>query len=132
MPAIERHPLRVGVHKITFPNLRWEGVMAKFLVQATYSADGLRGLQKEKASGRQEVVKRAVEALGGKVENMYFALGDHDVILILDLPDVIAGTALALAVSASGLVRTRTTLLLSIEETDRALSKSVEYRPPRA
>ena len=106
--------------------------MAKFLVQATYSADGLRGLQKEKASGRQDVVKRAVAALDGKVESMYFSVGDHDVVLIVDLPDIIAGTALAIAVSASGLVRTRTTPLLTIEETDRALSKSVEYRPPRA
>jgi hypothetical protein len=40
------------------------------------------------------------------------------------------GTAIAIAVSASGLVRTRTTPLLSIEETDRALSWSVEYKPP--
>ncbi|MDE2261474.1 MAG: GYD domain-containing protein [Gammaproteobacteria bacterium] len=106
--------------------------MAKFLVQATYSADGLRGLQKEKASGRQEVVKRAVEALGGKVESMYFCLGEHDVILIIDVPDIIAGTALAIAVSSSGLVRTRSTVLLSVEEADRALSRSVDYRPPRA
>jgi uncharacterized protein with GYD domain len=105
--------------------------MAKFLVQATYTTDGLRGLQKEKASGRQDVVRRAVESLGGKVESMYFSLGDYDVILIIDVPDVIAGTALAVAVSASGLVRTRTTPLLSIEEADRALSKVVEYRPPR-
>lgn len=106
--------------------------MAKFLVQATYNAEGLRGLQKEKASGRQEVIKRSVEALGGKLESMYFSLGDHDVVLIVDVPDMIVGTALAIAVSASGLVRTRTTPLLSIEETDRALSRSVEYRPPRA
>lgn len=106
--------------------------MAKFLVQATYNADGLKGLQKEKASGREAVVKRAVEALGGKLESMHFSLGDYDVVLIVDVPDIIAGTALAVAVSASGLVRTRTTPLLSIEEADRALSKSVEYRPPRA
>lgn len=106
--------------------------MAKFLVQATYSSDGLRGLQKEKASGRQEVVNRAVAALGGKVESMYFSLGDHDVVLIVDVPDLIAGTALAVAVSSSGLVRTRTTPLLTIQETDQALSKSVEYSPPRA
>lgn len=106
--------------------------MAKFLAQATYSADGLKGLQKEKASGREAVVRRAVEALGGKLECMYYSLGDHDVILIVDVPDTIAVTAFAVAVSASGLVRTRTTPLLSVEEADRALSKAVEYRPPRA
>jgi uncharacterized protein with GYD domain len=47
------------------------------------------------------------------------------------MPDMIVGTALAIAVSASGLVRTWTTPLLSIEETDRALSRSVEYKPLR-
>jgi uncharacterized protein with GYD domain len=106
--------------------------MAKFLVQAAYSAEGLRGLQREKASGRRDAVKRAVEALGGKVENMYFSLGDYDVLLTIDVPDIVAGAALAVAVSASGLVRTRTTPLLTVEETDRALSMTVEYRPPRA
>lgn len=106
--------------------------MAKFLAQATYKADGLKGLQKEKASGREAVVRRAVEALGGKLESMYFSLGEYDVVLIVDLPDNIAATAFGVAVSASGLVRTRTTPLLSIEETDQALSKSVDYRPPRA
>lgn len=105
--------------------------MSRYLVQATYSAEGLRGLQKEKASGRQEVVRRAVQGLGGKLESMYYSLGEHDVILIVDVPDIIAGTALALAVSSSGLVRTRTTPLLTMEEADRALAKSVDYRPPR-
>jgi uncharacterized protein with GYD domain len=62
---------------------------------------------------------------------MYFSLGDRDVVLMIEMPDMIVGTALAIAVSASGLVRTRTTPLLSIEETDRALSRSVEYKPPR-
>ncbi|MGH8289859.1 MAG: GYD domain-containing protein [Steroidobacteraceae bacterium] len=106
--------------------------MAKFLVQATYSAEGLRGLQREKASGRREAVTRTVEALGGKVESLYFSLGDYDVLLTIDVPDIVTGTALAVAVSASGLVRSRTTPLLSVEEVDRALSMAVEYRPPRA
>jgi uncharacterized protein with GYD domain len=105
--------------------------MSRYLVEATYSSEGLRGLQKEKASGRQEVVRRAVESLGGKVESMHFSLGDHDVVLIIDMPDIIAGTALAVAVSATGLVRTKTTPLLTVEEADRALSKTIEYRPPR-
>ena len=39
--------------------------------------------------------------------------------------------ALALAVSSSGLVRTRITALLTIEEADRAFAKTVDYRPPR-
>ena len=106
--------------------------MAKYLVQAAYTAEGLKGLQKDKASGRKRAVTNAVEGLGGKVEGMYFALGEYDVLLIVDMPDVVSGAALGLRVSATGLVRTKTTSLLTIEEADRALSKTVEYRAPGA
>jgi uncharacterized protein with GYD domain len=106
--------------------------MPKYLVQAAYTAEGLRGLQKDKASGRKQAVTRAVENLGGKLEALYYALGDHDVVLIVDMPDVVSGAALGLSVSASGLVRTKTTSLLTIEEADRALGKTVDYRAPGA
>jgi uncharacterized protein with GYD domain len=106
--------------------------MPKYLVQAAYSAEGLKGLQKDKASGRRQAVTNAVEGLGGKVDAMYFALGEHDVLLIVDMPDVVSGAALGLTVSATGLVRTKTTSLLTIEETDRALAKTADYRAPGA
>ncbi|MDB6088642.1 MAG: hypothetical protein JWN85_1426 [Gammaproteobacteria bacterium] len=106
--------------------------MPKYLVQAAYSAEGLKGLQKDKASGRRQAVTSAVEGLGGKVDAMYFALGEHDVLLIVDMPDVVSGAALGLRVSATGIVRTKTTSLLTIEEVDRALAKTVDYRAPGA
>lgn len=106
--------------------------MAKYLIEASYTAEGLRGLQKDKASGRKQAVTKLVEGLEGKLEAMYFALGEHDVILIVDVPDIISGAALALGVSASGLVRTKSTVLLTVEETDRALAKRVNYRAPGA
>jgi uncharacterized protein with GYD domain len=104
--------------------------MPKYLVEAAYTAEGLKGLQKDKASGRKQAVSQAVEGLGGKVEALYYSLGDHDVLLIVDMPDVVSGAALSLRVSASGLVRTKTTALLTIEEVDSALSKTVNYRAP--
>lgn len=104
--------------------------MAKFMIQASYTADGLKGLQKDKASGRRAAVSAALEAIGGKLDGMYYALGDHDVVVIADLPNTQAATALSVAVSASGLVHTKTTALLTVEETDQALGKSINYKPP--
>jgi uncharacterized protein with GYD domain len=104
--------------------------MPKYMVAASYTAEGLKGLQKDKASGRRSAVNKVVESLGGKVEAMYFALGDQDVMVIVDLPDTVSATALALGVSASGLVRTKTTALLTVEETDKALGKKLDYSPP--
>jgi uncharacterized protein with GYD domain len=106
--------------------------MPKYLIEASYTAEGLRGLQKDKASGRKQAVTKVVESLEGKVEAMYFALGEHDVVIIADFPDTVSAAALSLSVSATGLVRTKSTALLTIEETDRALTKKINYRGPGA
>jgi uncharacterized protein with GYD domain len=90
----------------------------------------LKGLKKDKASGRRAAVKSAVESLGGKVEAIFYCFGEDDAILILDLPDNVAASALSLAVSASGMVRTRTTPLLTVEEVDKALATKTTYRAP--
>jgi uncharacterized protein with GYD domain len=58
--------------------------MAKYLIEASYTAEGLKGLQKDKASGRKQAVTKLLEGLEGKLEAMYFAMGEHDVILIVE------------------------------------------------
>jgi uncharacterized protein with GYD domain len=104
--------------------------MPKYLISASYSAEGLKGLQKDKASGRRRAVSAALESLGGKLDGMYYALGEDDAYVIADLPDNVTAAAVGLAVSAAGLARTRTTALLTVEEVDRALEKKVSYHPP--
>ena len=104
--------------------------MPHYLVTASYTSDGVKGLTKDKASGRKAAVTRAVEALGGKLQAMYFAFGEDDVLLIAELPDNVTAAALSLAVAATGLVSARTTVLLTVEEVDQAIGKSVDYKPP--
>jgi uncharacterized protein with GYD domain len=104
--------------------------MPKFMVQTSYTADGLKGLKKETASGRRASIEKAIRSVGGKMESFHFCLGDYDVVTIIDLPDHVTAAALGLTGSASGLVRTKTTALLTVEETDQALGKSIDYRPP--
>jgi uncharacterized protein with GYD domain len=104
--------------------------MPKYMISASYTAEGLKGLQKDKASGRRRAVTAAVEAVGGKLDAIYYALGEDDVFVIVDLPDSATAAAIGVAVSATGMVRTRTTALLTVQQLDRALEKSVSYRPP--
>jgi uncharacterized protein with GYD domain len=106
--------------------------MPKFLIEGSYSAEGLRGLAKDKASGRQAAVKDALASLGGKLEGVYYALGDADVYVLCECPDHVSAAALSLAASASGLVRTKTIPLMTVEETDRALTMKSGYRAPGA
>jgi uncharacterized protein with GYD domain len=104
--------------------------MPKYLFQGTYTADGIKGLEKDKASGRAAALRSALEALGGRLEAFYLAFGEHDSVLLADLPDNGSATAFTLTVSKSGLVRTTTTPLVSVEEADKALEKKISFRAP--
>jgi uncharacterized protein with GYD domain len=104
--------------------------MAKYLFQASYAAEGIKGLEKDKASGRKAALSKAVENLGGKLEALYWAFGAHDWVLLADLPDNASATAFSLAVSGSGLLRVTTTSLVSVEEMDMALQKKPYFQAP--
>jgi uncharacterized protein with GYD domain len=104
--------------------------MPKFLVEATYTAEGHRGLAKDKASGRKAAIAQAIKKLGGKLDAIYFCLGDNDVILIADMPDHLSAMAIGSAACGSGMARTKTTVLLTVAEADGALGKAVAYRAP--
>ncbi|MFF2641773.1 GYD domain-containing protein [Streptomyces niveus] len=76
--------------------------MPKFLIQATYTPEGTKGLLSEGASGRRAAVDQVVSGLGGKVEAMYFAFGEDYIVLIVDFPDPVSMAAVSLTVKASG------------------------------
>jgi len=104
--------------------------MPKYLVQASYTAEGLKGVLKSGGTARRAAVREAVEGLDGKVEGFYYTFGEDDAFVILDLPDNVSTMAMLLAVNASGAARTKTTVLLTPEEIDQATRKTVRYRPP--
>lgn len=106
--------------------------MPKYLIEASYTPEGLRGLKKDKASGRKKAIEELIAGIGGKVEAIYYAFGEVDVFVLIDAPDPGSAAALSLTVSASGLVRIKTTPLLTVEETDQALSKTINYKGPGA
>ena len=106
--------------------------MPKFLITASYTTEGVKGLLKNGGSARRAIVQKAAESVGGKLEALYFTFGDHDAIVICDLPDNTAATALSLTISATGSVRLTTTPLITAEEVDAAAKKSVSYRAPGA
>ena len=104
----------------------------KFMIQASYTAEGARGLLKDGGSARRAVVQKMVEGAGGTLESFYYAYGNHDVVAISDMPDAASALALSLAVNASGGVRLSTTPLITPEEIDAASKKSMTYRAPGA
>jgi uncharacterized protein with GYD domain len=117
-----------GVLRHTKPE---EGkLMAKYLFEAKYTAEGAKGVARDGGTGRRAAIEKAVAGIGGRLETFYFAFGSTDVYVIVDLPDNVSAAALGLAVGQSGLASTKTTVLLTVEEVDAATKKSVAYRPP--
>jgi uncharacterized protein with GYD domain len=104
--------------------------MPKYLLQASYTAEGAKGLIKDGGSKRRGTVDALVKELGGKLEAFYFAYGDADAFVIVDLPDSASATAVSLAVAASGAVRLKTIVLITPEEVDHAVKKTVHYHAP--
>ena len=106
--------------------------MAKYLLNASYTLEGVRGLLKEGGTSRRAAVEAATKEIGGSIEAFYFTFGQSDVIVIADIPDNVAAAALALTVSASGAVNVSTTVLLTPDQVDEATQKSIGYRAPGA
>ena len=103
--------------------------MPKYLLKASYTNAGVKGVAAEGGSSRVEAVSAAAKSVGGSLEAFYFAFGDADAYVILDLPDNEAATALALVVNSSSAVSVQTTPLITPEEVDAAAKRSVQYRP---
>ena len=106
--------------------------MPKFMFEAMYTPDGVKGVQSAGGSSREEAVAHVAESVGGKLESFYFAFGERDAYVIADLPDNEAAAAVALTVNASGAAAVKTVVLLTPKEVDGAAQRSVEYRPPGA
>lgn len=106
--------------------------MPKFLFEASYTLEGVKGVRDAGGSSRRDAVAQVAESVGGRLESFYFAFGDRDAYVVADLPDNESATAIALTVNAAGGATVKTVVLLTPEEVDAAAQRSVEYRPPGA
>jgi uncharacterized protein with GYD domain len=100
------------------------------MIHASYTSDGIKGVLKGGGSARRAAAQQALESVDGRLESFYFGFGEDDVYAIVDAPDTVSMAAAALAINASGLVHTKTTLLATPEEIDQAAKKRVRYTPP--
>ena len=104
--------------------------MPKYLIEASYTAEGAKGLLKEGGSNRRSALNILMKELSGSLEAFYYAFGDSDVIAIVEAPDNVTVATVSLTIAASGAVTQKTTPLLTPEEIDQAAKKTVRYRPP--
>src|SRR5438445_12673862 len=100
--------------------------MGRYLFQASYSAEGIKGVLKEGGTGRRTAVEAALKSLGGKLEGFYYAFGDTDVFVLVDGSD--NTTAAAVAMGAAHLrapTNGKTTVMTTPEALDAAGQKTM-------
>jgi uncharacterized protein with GYD domain len=74
-----------------------------------------------------------IESVGGRVVRFYYAFGEYDIVAIIEAPDNMSMSALALAVAGGGALKEgKTTVLMSPEEGVEAMRRAsgTGHRPP--
>lgn len=108
--------------------------MPHYLVQVGYTPASWAAQVKNPQDVRERVGPSA-EALGGRLQSVFYAFGEHDLVAIVEFPDNAAVAAWSMGVSAGGALRSFTTTpLVSAEDGLGALRNASKvagaYRPP--
>ena len=110
--------------------------MAKYVVTGGYTAEAWSKMI-ENPGDRSAAVSKAVEAVGGKLDMLYWTFGADDFLGIIEAPDDIAAAAFSVAVGCPGSLRNlRTTKLIPLSDGQKILEKARAtkgaYAPPGA
>jgi uncharacterized protein with GYD domain len=106
--------------------------MAHYLIQGSYTADAWAKLVKS-PQDRGQAIKPIVEKLDGKLLSFYNSFGEHDVVVIVEMPNNVSAAALSLAAYSGGALKNiKTTPLMTAAEGMDAMRKAAAagYRPP--
>jgi uncharacterized protein with GYD domain len=103
----------------------------KYFLRSVWTAEGMKDLQKRTATGNVAGVVKFDESVGCKLESWYFDYGESVNYGIVDCPDEISIAILATTVNASGTVHVTVRPVLSAEDMDKVLARSVAARSPQ-
>jgi uncharacterized protein with GYD domain len=107
------------------------GNMSKYLIKASYSPEGMKGVMAKGGTARVDAIEKLVAGVGGSLESFYFAFGGDDAYIILDAPSHEAMAAVAGTVTSTGVLSSyETVVLLTADQLDAASKLSVSYTPP--
>ena len=75
--------------------------MPLFITQGRFTHEYIRG-GLAKPEDRHAVISRLIEQAGGKLVSLYITLGQHDFMLVSEMPDAKAATILAFVATGGG------------------------------
>ncbi|WP_158284740.1 GYD domain-containing protein [Oricola cellulosilytica] len=108
--------------------------MPHYLFQARYSPAAIKAMV-DNPQDREAAARPLVEAVGGKLHNLFFCFGAEDVIALIEAPDDKAMAAASFAVGASGAFSGgATTKLMTAAEAKEAMGAAkkaaASFKPP--
>ena len=106
--------------------------MAHYMLQASFTSEAWAKMLNE-PQNREQAIRPVMEKLGGKLLGYWFAFGESDAVVIVQMPDNVSAAAASLAAAAGGAVKSvKTTPLMSVEEGMQAMRKAggAGYRAP--
>jgi uncharacterized protein with GYD domain len=102
--------------------------MGHYLIEVGYSAQSWN-TQIDTEANVIDRITPALKACGAKLECMYYAFGERDLVGIIDFKTAEDAAAFALAIGASGaLTMYRTTPLLTVDQGIKSMHKAKEVR----
>lgn len=72
---------------------------------------------------RAEAVKAAATKFGATVKDIYWTLGQYDLVTVIEAPDELSATAFGLTIAAAGNTRSETLRAFSAQEMQAVLGK---------
>jgi uncharacterized protein with GYD domain len=98
-----------------------EGFMETYVMLFNFTDQGIRNVKD--INTRVEPIRDLATSLKVTVKNIFWTLGQYDMVAIIDAPDEIAATALGLSIGQTGNVRTQTLRAFSQAEMGPILNK---------
>lgn len=102
--------------------------MAHYLIEVGYTPQSWSN-QVDSAANVVDRISPALKACGAKLESVYYAFGDVDLVAIIDFKAPEDAAAFALAVTSSGALRTyKTTPLMSVDQGMESMRRAAKVR----
>ncbi len=96
--------------------------MPTYILLATFTDQGIRNVND--TVKRANAFKELAKSKGAVLKDVYWVMGQYDVIHIIDAPDDTVATAVAMSLAKLGNVRTQTLRAFSQAEVENILTKT--------
>ncbi|MEW5815311.1 MAG: GYD domain-containing protein [Spirochaetota bacterium] len=94
--------------------------MSKFFMFGKYTSDAIKGIKSE----RTKKATAIIEKFGGKLESIYALMGEYDIVIIGDFPEIQAALKTSIALNKLTGISFSTSPAITVEEFDKIAAET--------